>query len=554
MMRRLLSAFIGLGLLFVVFVIAVGWFTFRVYVPEDQCLVLIHKTGERLSADQKVADSSDQRGIQRNVLGPGRYFYNPLTWGYELHDLIEVSSGDPKSWEWVHSLDERQREAIRSGTFRFKGDFPEVGVLVRRVGPKPPDGSPIVTRDSGYQGILKEVLTPGTYKINPYVYAVEKYPAAVIPAGFVGVVTNQFGAEMAGPATQPTDPQGSDGPSRPLASPGERGVLADVLQPGVYFINPKLQKVTLLEIGFNELSQVKVSETENNQISFPSDTGYDVRVGVTVIWGIDPHHAASVINEFGNLDKVMDTVIGPQLRSICRNIGSTFDARDFIHGEKRELFQRDLTAELQKVCRQKKLEILLALVREIEVHAPTGVGGSEEVTEDIKRTIQQSYIAIEKRITKEKQRDAAVVRAELEEAQKKVDIARETIQADTRVMVANILAEADKEAAQIDAQADLDVATIQEQIAKLDAQRTEILGQANADVEKFKKQAEADGYRLLVDAFGTGQAFNLYTFAENFQPESIKLFFAGEGTFWTDLDRFEQVGAAKILQRDGRAD
>jgi hypothetical protein len=67
--------------------------------------------------------------------------------------------------------------------------------------------------------------------------------------------------------------------------------------------------------------------------------------------------------------------------------------------------------------------------------------------------------------------------------------------------------------------------------------------------KKLKKQAEADGYRLLVDAFGSGAAFNLYTFAENFQPESIRLFFAGDGTFWTDLKRFEEIGAARIMQQ-----
>ena len=68
-------------------------------------------------------------------------------------------------------------------------------------------------------------------------------------------------------------------------------------------------------------------------------------------------------------------------------------------------------------------------------------------------------------------------------------------------------------------------------------------------IEKMKNEAEAKGYELLVGAFGSGHAYNLYTFAENFRPQSIQLFFAGEGTFWTDLSRLEQVGAAKLLQR-----
>jgi len=559
MKARVLSIVIGLVLVGGAGVGAVAWVTFRIYVPPDKCAVLIRKMGDALPSDQRVATEPGQRGIQAEVLSPGRHFYNPLIWDWEIKPLTVVPSGNPSTWEWIHSLDERQRDELRAGTFVFKGEFPKIGVVTRKVGPTAPDGRVIVDRASGYQGILREVLTPGTYKINPYVYEVELYPAVVIPAGFVGVVTNLFGEAIArtdSPAAERVDPPDAADLSEEemvsfvpaLAQPGQRGTLHDVLQPGVYFINPKLQKVTLIEIGFNEYSQVKVSESENYRIPFPSDTGYDIKVGVTVVWGVDPQHAAEIINEFGNIDRVLDKVISPQLRSIARNVGSNYAARDFIQGEKRELFQRALTAELQRVCQAKNIEVLLALVREIEVHAPGTRGDAGDVTEDLKRTIQESYIAIEKQITKEKQRDAAAVRAKLEEERKKIDITRETIQAETRIAVADTLAEAEKEAAQIDAQAALEVAGIQQEVAQLDAKRIEILGQANADVERFQKDAEAEGYELLVGAFGSGYAFNMYTFAENFEPDSIRLFFAGDGTFWTDLSRFEELGAAKLLK------
>ncbi|MCB9868014.1 MAG: hypothetical protein H6816_15415 [Phycisphaerales bacterium] len=540
MMKRLVGGLVGVVLVLCGVLVALYWFTFRVYVPEGQCVVMVKKTGT--APRGKLAENPGEKGIQKDVLGPGRYFFNPVIWEAKYIPQVEISSGDPRTWEWVQTPPGKPGAVTIS-----KGKFPEVGVLKRVIGPKPPNGVAVVSRASGLQGTIREVLTPGSYRINPWVYTVEKHAAVVIPAGYVGVVTNQVDAETP-PAAGAA---GNNNMVRRLARTGERGTLRDVLQPGIYYINPYVQRVTLIEIGFNEYSQVKVSETENNRISFPSDTGYDIRVGVTIIWGIDPKHAAQIINEFGNVDRVLETVIGSQLPSICRNIGSTYDARDFIHGEKRELFQRALTEKLQEVCSAKNVDVLLALVREIEVHAPKAAvtaGAEEEVTEDLKRTIQQSYIAIENRITKEKQREAAVVRAELEEARKKVDIARETIQAETRVMVAQILADAEKQSAEVDAQAKLEVAQIQEQIAQLDAQRTEILGTAKADVERYRKQAEADGYKLLVDAFGGGRAFNLYTFAENFQPQSIRIFFAGDGTFWTDLDRFQDVGAAKILQ------
>ncbi|UCG17439.1 MAG: hypothetical protein JSV19_05300 [Phycisphaerales bacterium] len=554
-------------------VLVIVWFTCRISVPPGQCAVLIRKMGSPLPEKQIMATEPGQKGIQEHVLGPGRYFKNPLWWDWELKDLTEIPAGDPSTWEWIHSLDDRQRDQLRAGQFNFKGDFPKIGVVTRKVGPKAPPGQVVVDRASGQQGILREVLTPGTYKVNPYVYDVELHPAVVIPAGFVGVVTNLFGDEpdeatiavgldVGDVEAEPTpsddataDAGGGAEPVsivRPLSEPGQRGTLRDVLQPGVYFINPKLQKVTILEIGFNEYSQVKLTEEENLRIAFPSDTGFNIRVGVTVVWGIDPAHAAEIINTYGNIDRVLDKVIGPQLRSICRNIGSTYAARDFIHGEKREQFQRALTAELQRVCRTKNIEILLALVREIEVHTPLGGPDGGEVTEDLKRTIQQSYIAIEKQLTKQKQRDAATVKAELEEVKKQVEIARETVVAETRVMVADIEAEGEKTAAQIDAQASLEVAAIQQEVAQLDAQRIEILGKARADVEKMKKGAEAKGYKMLVDAFGSARAFNLYTFAENFEPDEVRLFFAGDGTFWTDLSRFEEVGAAKLLQQPDR--
>jgi regulator of protease activity HflC (stomatin/prohibitin superfamily) len=569
MIRRLIVSIAGLLLVAVALMGAVAWFTFRIYVPEDMCAVLIRKSGTPLPSGQLVATEPGQKGILDEVLGPGRYFYNPITWEHEFKPLTVIPSGDPRTWEWIHSLDPNSRDRLRGGTLPVTGSVPQIGVVTRRVGKPPAPEQVIVKRDSGVQGILEEVLTPGTYKINPYVYDVQVNPAVVIPAGFVGVVTNLFGAtpapannedeeteftsltdrSLADIAAPPSGTEEADGATRPLAEPGQRGTLRNVLQPGVYFINPKLQKVTLVEIGFNEYSQNRISSKEDHRISFPSDTGFLINVEVTVIWGIHPKHAAQIINEFGNIDGVLEKVIGPQLRSIGRNIGSTYAARDFIQGEKRELFQRALTAELQRICRGKNIEVLIALVRDIEVHAPSAGPSGGEITEDLKRTIQQSYLAIESQITKDKQREAAAVRASLEEERKKVEIARETVRAESRVMVANILADAEKQAAEVDAQAQLDVATIQQRVAQLEARRTEILGRANADVEKMKNEAQAKGYEMLVNAFGSGYAYNLYTFAENFKPESIQLFFAGEGTFWTDLSRLQDVGAARLLER-----
>ena len=97
-MRRLML--IGLGVLFVgsSAVIALLWTTCRIFVPEDKCAILIKRTGETLPEGESVATNESQRGIQQEVLGPGRYFRDPIRWDWKLDNLTTVPCGDPKTW------------------------------------------------------------------------------------------------------------------------------------------------------------------------------------------------------------------------------------------------------------------------------------------------------------------------------------------------------------------------------------------------------------------------------------------------------------------------
>lgn len=560
---RALTSALGGVLILAALILALFWFGFRVYVPPHMCLVLTKKTGEPLPAGHILAGPG-QKGIQKEVLGPGRYFFNPFFWESELVPLTVIPSGDPATWEWVHTASKVGERTVQGG-FKFGGSFPKVGILTRLAGDADPQAREVVDIDSSYKGVVRQVLTPGTYRINPKEYKVEIVDAVYIPAGFVGVVTSQFGEPP--PPKQVIDVEATAlareglAPDTPpdqvpthykwisaLAVEGQSGVMRDVLQPGVYYINPYVHRVQTVEVGFNRLSQVEDEGGVNERISFPSSTGFVIELGVTVIWGVDPQHAPDIINEFGNVDAVQEKVIKPQLRSICRNRGSQYAARDFIQGERREEFQRVLTDELHEVCAQKNISLLLALIRDIDVRPPEGATGqTAEQAEGLKRQIQQSNIAIERELTNRRLQIAATTEAQLEEARKKVDIAREQITAETRVKVANILAEGDKQAATIAAQTALEVAGAEKEIAVLNSHKREILGKADADVEQLANQAHADGRKMLVEAFGSVEAYNLYTFAKNFEPQQIRLFFAGEGTFWTDLNRLEDAAAARIL-------
>ena len=165
------------------------------------------------------------------------------------------------------------------------------------------------------------------------------------------------------------------------------------------------------------------------------------------------------------------------------------------------------------------------------------------------QVIQQANIERERDLTNIQKTETASKQASLDQALKLVDVARETVASETNVKVANIQATGKKQAAEITAQQEVDVAAIDLQVAQLDAKRTEILGKAEADVTRLNNDAEAAGNKLLIDAFGSPQAYNLYTFAQNFSPTELRLIFAGNGTFWTDLKSFQEIGGAnQILQ------
>lgn len=503
----------------------VRWGVERVYVPTDQAMVVINKFGDDLPPESVVVPAADNRfkGVEEDLRGPGRYFLNPIEYDYKLVPLVTISAGDPSRWDW----DAR-------GNLKDPTTAPQVGVVSLKQGKTPPPGVEVVP--VGYRGIQERVLTPGTYKLNPYLYDVKVEPAVVVPPGSVGVVTRLIGKVRAAPANPTTEP------SRVVADDADRGIQADVLQPGIYYVNPRVEKVTVMPIGYDQMTFEHGSGTT---IAYTSSDGYHVESELTVVWGRDPADTPNILANIGTTDQVEQYVVAPAVKAACQNEGGKFTAKALMQGQTRSKFQDDLQAALVRDTQGRSVHILLALVRTVDIKDSRGA----DQTRGLLATIQQANIETERELTNRQKTLTATVAADLQVAARQVDVARETVSSETNVRVAQTLAEGQKKAAEIAADQELAVATVQQQVATLDAQRTQILGKANADVAKMKADAEAQGQKMLVDAFGSPQAYNLYTFAKGFNPTDMRLIFAGPGTFWTDLKNFQDVGAAANAQR-----
>jgi hypothetical protein len=545
------------------------WVVCRIEVPPGFSLLLRYKGPWPFGTAPAVPEGTlvkvDSRGrplaigILEAMPGPGRHFYSPLEFETQLVKDTIILPG-------------------------------KLGIVTSRVGKELPSG--YLVDEPGFKGTLRRVLTPGRYRMNDYAYEVKPIDVdacvesttrlkrkdddpTMIPPGYVGVVTNK-----------------TDNP----ATKQVQGIQKEVLQPGIYFLNPLEKRIDVISVGFNETSlsvAVDPAKTEaarkavadrpanpaaepgserpltglanaiqrpqadpavepggdrlgkatgidpvyveNKGIEFPSNDGFLIHLDFTAIWGITPEQAPDVVRQFGTLKDVEQKVVLPQIGSICRMHGSRQGAVDLLVGETREQFQDETSAELAKVLEAKNLTLLFGLTRHIYVPA------------EVREPIQRSRIANELTKTRQQEQLTAKAQADLTEAKAKVVLEQRRTEAETLKLVAELAADGEKKAKEIDATTEKIKAEVDAKTAAIEAQSTMLIGEAEAKKVELTRAAEADRFKQYVAAMGSPEAYNKYMFAENLSDDlRLGIFYAGDGTFWTDLKGMEQVLLGKL--------
>lgn len=181
------------------------WMFCRFYVGPDEMAILTAKLGDELPAGQYLAEPG-QKGVLRDVLGEGRHFRNPVLFDHKIVSCVSIPPG-------------------------------KVGVVTSKVGTPLAQGEFLA--DKGQKGVWRSVLGPGRYRLNPNGYEIEVVDALSVPIGYAGVVTSLSGERALEGA---------------FAEGNQKGVRRDILQPGLYYVNPKEYRVDVLEIGLNQVS------------------------------------------------------------------------------------------------------------------------------------------------------------------------------------------------------------------------------------------------------------------------------------------------------------
>ena len=567
-----------------VVVIGLPWFIWewgfcRFYVEPDEMAVITAKTGQELPPGQILAKKG-QRGILEDVLGEGRHFLNPWLYEHDIRPVVMIPPG-------------------------------KVGIVTSKVGTDLPEGEFLAA--PGQKGIWRNVLGPGKYRMNPAGYQIDIVDAISIPIGYDGVVTS-----LSGKQTAPSE----------FAKQGEKGVRSDVLQPGLYFVNPREYKVDVLEIGVNQVSllgkgggavitkallasqntamdQLNLNVLQEQQdkredymrneassgmrlggrlapaatapqkpdsysrdrktlampaemqqnpspvpatsasfvleqfVEFPSRDGFEISLDMTVEFELRPKDVAWIYRTYGDLPAAVDKVIMPQILSVSRMKGSAYGAKDFIVGEGREKFQSELTEALAATLAEKRITIHNALIRHVNV------------PDQILNPIQQASLAQEQDLTNQEKQNTAKKQAELNTELSLIGQRREQVSQETEKIKAVVQADQDKQVAEIQADTLRQAAEIDQQTAAVNAEKVTTLGSADAEVVKMVEGEKAKGQQLKVKAFGDAEAYNFWTFAANLGDElKINILHAGPGTLWTDLEKagLSDLGAGQVLQ------
>lgn len=487
------------------------WTVARVEVAPDTFVVVTHRWGKQLPDGELVAPDESYKGIQRRVLAEGRHFLNPLFYTVEVHPVIRV----PAKFCGVLI---RKSGVEMSAERKARGEFLVRGALDLEAADAP-----------GERGIIEQVLGPGKYRLNPYVYDVEIVPAVEIESQQVGVKILRWGA----------DPPG-DRPYPYIVRDGERGVQQSIVPSGTHYINPYVTQMIPVD--------VRAHTVIFDDIEFPSRDGFTIQPRVQVRYKVVPEKAPELfvlLSEEGLLYQQDDTpddqhknpilqkIILPLIRGYVRIEGSKHNAREYISKPKddndtnaatnpREELQVQLMAKVRPECAKVGI-----IVDYIAVGQPIMNPRLEELASQIREREQA-------RITR-KTNDQKVTQYQQEQVLKSTqalaDQRKKVIEASTRMEQAKI--EAERRVTNEKAKLEADLASAQA-LLEGSAKRAEAIvtgGKADAAVATAENAAAVAGLRTAIDGFGTAEAFAQYHMLLKLAPVLSEVFASDTSEF-----------------------
>jgi uncharacterized membrane protein YqiK len=461
-------------------------------------------------------EQGGQRGPQMALLPPGQWRINPLIFKTEVRRMTVIESG---TIGVVEAADGAPLEPGR--------------VLARSVDCESFQNAKQFFTNGGQRGPQMSVITPGKYRINPYIFRISTAEVVRVPENKIGVVTTKEGNQL-----EPSEIAGEPVPNHDryqnpmgfLQNNGKKGLQEEVLPSGTYFINPYFASVethSLVEVPIAHAGVVIAFVGADGQ-DVTGDTfehGNIVSRGQKGVWNevldpgkypINPYtHKVSLVptanvvlnwadakTESHQLDDRLSTI------TVRSSDGFTFnlDVSQIIHiprnqapkviarfGDMKALVTQVLEPMIGNYFRnaaqksdvidflskrterqQEAKASIAAALNEYNVKAVETLIGDIVPPEDLMRTLTERKIAQQEQITFKTQQQSEEARQSLEQSRALADTQRSVVDAERGVAIADYRREAAIKTAQGEAES------------------MSIRGEAEAKVIRAVGSAEAD--------------------------------------------------------------
>lgn len=412
-----------------------------------------------------------ERGPQMSVITPGTYRINPALFEVHLAEAVDIPENK------VGIITTKEGKPLVTGEIAG----PEIAGHNMFQNPQ------AFVDNGGSKGLQEQVLLAGRYFINPRFATVEIVDMVEVPIANVGVVIAYVGREG-------HDVTGESFRHGNLVSRGEKGVWVDPLDPGKYPINPYTHKVSNVPTA-NVVLNWATGKTEAHKldanlstITVRSADGFKFNLDVSQIIHIPRNDAPKVIARFGGMAALVTQVLEPTIGNYFRNAAQGSDIIDFLKNRSRR----------QDEARQS----IATALKEYNVGAVDTLIGDIVPPEELMKTLTDRKIAEQERVTYDTQRQAQVVKQELEQATALAATQARVVDAERQVTIADFNAKATVKAAEgqaqskkINAEAD---ATVLRTVGEAEAAKTQAVGGAEAEVIKLKIASMESGNYAMV--------------------------------------------------------
>jgi uncharacterized membrane protein YqiK len=217
-----------------VIVLIVGYkFVLRVFfgmviVPDDRIGLVIKKyvlSGNKRLPDGRIIATNGEAGMQARALAPGLY------WGM---------------WPWQYSVNMQPFVIIEQGKLGLVKAKDGASLDTGRVLGKPVEcdkfqDATAFLDNGGQKGPQAAFLTPGSYRINAFLFDIVMVPVTQIQENKVGIVTTLDGEPLGKGEIAGVSVPGHKNYQDPISfinAGGMKGLQEDVILAGTYYLNP----------------------------------------------------------------------------------------------------------------------------------------------------------------------------------------------------------------------------------------------------------------------------------------------------------------------------